>query len=163
MADLSSDIRTLVITHVEQIRSGIIQNMSAMGRTTSGASVNSLLTVPDKTEIGATLMGAPQWLVMQHGRKPGKVPSNFREIIKQWAMQKGISIQPRKGQSQESAINSFSYLVARNIMQKGTKLFRDKGYNDIFDSLVEQETDKMAKEAEGLLSVRIDKINDKQW
>ena len=163
MADLSSDIRTLVITHVEQIRSGIIQNMSAMGRTTSGASVNSLLTVPDKAEIGATLMGAPQWIVMQHGRSPGKVPSNFREIIKQWAMQKGISIQPRKGQSQESAINSFSYLVARNIMQKGTKLFRDKGYNDIFDSLVEQETDKMAKEADGLLSIHIDKINDKQW
>ena len=143
MADLSSDIRTLVITHVEQIRSGIIQNMSAMGRTTSGASVNSLLTVPDKTEIGATLMGAPQWLVMQHGRKPGKVPSNFREIIKQWAMQKGISIQPRKGQSQESAINSFSYLVARNIMQKGKKLFRYKGYNDIFDSRVEEEADNM--------------------
>lgn len=162
MADFSSDIRALVVTSVERIRAGIVQNMSAQGRTTSGASVQSLLTVPDKSAIGATLMGAPQWAVMQHGRKPGKVPSNFREIIKEWAKRKGISIQARQGQSQESALNSFSYLVARSIMRNGTKLYRDKGYNDIFDTLIEQEAEKLAQDAQGLLSVEIDKINDKK-
>lgn len=162
MADFSSDIRTLVISHVERIRTGIVQNMASQGRTTSGASVQSLLTVPDGKAIGATLMGAPQWAVMQHGRKPGKVPGNFREIIKEWAKKKGISIQPKQGQSQESALNSFSYLVARSIMKNGTKLYRDKGYNDIFDTLIDQEAEKLAEAAQGLLSVEIDRINDKK-
>lgn len=153
----------MVVFHVEQIRSGIVQNMSSMGRTTSGASVNSLLAVPDKNGVGASLMGAPQWAVMQHGRKPGGVPSNFREIIKEWAKRKGISITVRNGQTQEAAMDRFSYIVARSIMKKGTKLYRDKDYNDIFDTLVDQEAEKMAKEAQDLLSIQVDKINDKKW
>lgn len=159
MTDLASEIRKIVVQHVEIIKAGMVQNMSAMGRTTSGASVASLLVVPDKVEIGATIMGAPQWAVMQHGRGPGKVPSNFREIIKAWIQKKGISFSMSNGSSSE---DSLAFLIARSIMKKGTRLYRDKGYNDIFDSLIEQEAKKLADEASGVISVHIDRILDKR-
>lgn len=163
MADLSSDIRDIVIRHINKIKDGMIQNMSAMGRTTSGASVASLLVFPDQMGVGASILGAPQWAVMQHGRGPGKVPSNFREIIKEWIQRKGISFSASNpGQSADQQLNSFAYIIARSIMKNGTRLYRDKGYNDIFDTLVEEEADKLSKEAMGLLSVKIDKILDKR-
>ena len=74
--------------------------------------------------------------------------------------QKGISIQQRKGQSQKQAIESFSYLVTRNIMQKGTKLYRDKGYNDIYDTLLEEEIKNLKNETASVLEIEVDKIND---
>lgn len=74
--------------------------------------------------------------------------------------QKGISIQSRGGQSQNQAIESFSYLVTRNIMQKGTKLYRDKGYNDIYDTLLEEEIKNLTNETASVLELEVDKIND---
>lgn len=159
MNSLTNEVEKLLTLHLGNIKVGIAQRMAALGRMSSGRSVASLqIEVKDSKGI---LSGDKQWETMQRGRRPGNVPSNFREIIKNWVRQKGISIQPRGGQSQKQAIESFSYLVTRNIMQKGTKLYRDKGYNDIYDTLLEEEIKKLTNETTSVLELEVDKINDK--
>ena len=159
MGDITNEVNKLLTLHLGNIKVGIAQRMAALGRMSSGRSVASLeVEVKDSEGV---LSGEKQWETMQRGRGPGKVPSNFREIIKNWVRTKGINIQPRKGQSQKQAIESFSYLVTRNIMQKGTKLYRDKGYNDIYDTLLEEELEKLSSDTSAVLEIDIDKLNDK--
>ena len=158
MKDIVNEVDRLLTLHLGNIKVGIAQKMTAMGRTASGRSIASLSV--DVKKSRGRLSGGKQWETMQRGRAPGKVPSNFRQVIKNWAIAKGISIQPRKGQSQKQALESFSYLVTRNIMQKGTKLYRDKGYNDIYDSLLEEEVKKLSQETSAVLEIEIDKLND---
>lgn len=158
MSDISNEVNKLLTFHLGNIKVGIAQRMAALGRMSSGRSVASLqIEVKDSK---GNLSGDKQWETMQRGRHPGKVPSNFREIIKNWVRAKGINIQPRIGQSQKQVIESFSYLVTRNIMQKGTKLYRDKGYNDIYDTLLEEEIKKLTNETASVLELEVDKIND---
>lgn len=158
MSDIITEVDRLLTLHLGNIKVGIAQRMAASRRMASGRSVASL--VVDVNDSEGVLSGGKQWETMQRGRGPGKVPSNFREIIKNWVRAKGINVQPRNGQSQRQAIESFSYLVTRNIMQKGTKLYRDKGYNDIYDSLLEEEIKKLSAETSAVMEIEIDKIND---
>lgn len=44
--------------------------------------------------------------------------------------------------------------------KKGTKLYRDKGYNDIYDSLLEEEIKELSAETSAVMEIEIDKIND---
>lgn len=159
MNSLTNEVDRLLTLHLGNIKVGIAQRMAALGRISSGRSVASLqIEVKDSK---GNLSGDKQWETMQRGRRPGKVPSNFREIIKNWVRAKGINIQPRIGQSQKQAIESFSYLVTRNIMQKGTKLYRDKGYNDIYDTLLDEEIKKLTNETTSVLELGIDKLNNR--
>lgn len=159
MNSLTNEVDRLLTLHLGNIKVRIAQRMAALGRISSGRSVASLqIEVKDSK---GNLSGDKQWETMQRGRRPGKVPSNFREIIKNWVRAKGINIQPRIGQSQKQAIESFSYLVTRNIMQKGTKLYRDKGYNDIYDTLLDEEIKKLTNETTSVLELGIDKLNNR--
>lgn len=159
MNSLTNEVEKLLTLHLGNIKVGIAQKMAALDRMSSGRSVASLqIEVKDSKGF---LSGDKQWETMQRGRRPGNVPSNFREIIKNWVRAKGINIQPRKEQSPKQAIESFSYLVTRNIMQNGTKLYRDKGYNDIYDTLLEEEIKKLTNETESVLELEINKLNDR--
>ena len=157
-------IKDIVVKHLQVVRDGIEANMKQMGRTTSGRSVASL-RIEDEGADGLAhvlLTGDKQWEVMERGRGPGKVPHNFSDIIKEWILKKGISYRqfaPKNG-NPERGLTSLSYMIAHSIMKKGTKLHRDKGYNDIFDTLLNEETDKLALEATGIVETEIDKIND---
>ena len=157
-------IKDIVVKHLQVVRDGIEANMKQMGHTTSGRSVASLKIEDEGTEglAHVFLTGDKQWEVMERGRGPGKVPHNFSAIIKEWILKKGISYRqfaPKNG-NPERGLTSLSYMIAHSIMKKGTKLHRDKGYNDIFDTLLNEETDKLALEATGIVETEIDKIND---
>ena len=157
-------IKDIVVKHLQVVRDGIEANMKQMGRTTSGRSVASLKIEDEGTDglAHVFLTGDKQWEVMERGRGPGKVPHNFSAIIKEWILKKGISYRqfaPKNG-NPERGLTSLSYMIAHSIMKKGTKLHRDKGYNDIFDTLLDEETEKLALEATGIVETEIDKIND---
>ena len=158
-------IRNIVIRHLEVVRKGIEANMSKMGRTASGRSVGSLLIEDEGDSEGAhvLLTGGKQWEVMERGRGPGRVPYNFTQVIREWILKKGISyrhLAPRGG-NPERGLQSLSFLIARSIMKKGTKLYRDHGYNDIFDTLINEETEKLATESFGIVETEFETINDK--
>ena len=159
MSEINDKVQKLLTLHLGNIKVGIAQRMASSGRSASGNSVASLdVEVSDGEGV---LSGGKQWETMQRGRGPGKVPSNFREVIKNWVMAKGISIQPKGKQTQEQAIESFSFLVTRNIMQKGTKLYRDKGYNDIYDTLLREEIEKLSDGISSVFELEVNSINDK--
>lgn len=156
-------IQNILVRHLQEVQKGIVANMSRMHRTTSGRSVASLFIEQTSIEglASASLSGDKQWQVMERGRGSGKVPHNFADIIKDWVLRKGISYQqlaPKSG-SPEKGLTQLSYAIAHSIMTKGTKLHRESGYNDIFDTLIAQETEKLATESVGIIETEVDKIN----
>lgn len=158
MSEIENKVNRLLTLHLGNIKVGIAQRMTSLGRSASGSSVASLEVEVNNNE--GVLSGGKQWETMQRGRGPGKVPSNFREVIKNWVRAKGINVQARGKQTQQQAIESFSYLVTRNIMEKGTKLYRDKGYNDIYDTLLKEELEKLSSETSAVFELEINNIND---
>lgn len=137
--------------HLENVRKKVVQAMADYDRNASGRSVASLM-VSVSGNVG-TLFGSKSYLAMERGRAGGKVPKGFVEIIKQWIIDKGISFAPipakrknTKYTPHERGLNSFAGAVAHKIMTDGTKLFRDKKYNDIFTTAVNEELELMSKE-----------------
>lgn len=137
--------------HLENVRQKVALAMADYGRNASGRSVNSL-TVSVSGNVG-TLYGSKSFLAMERGRAGGKVPKGFVGIIRQWIIDKGISVAPipakrrnTKYTPHERGLNSFAGAIAHKIMTDGTKLFRDKQFNDIFTTAVNEELELMSKE-----------------
>lgn len=145
--------------HLEVIKNRIIQKMEASGRNATGKSVSSLkVEVKDGHGI---IWGSKSFLAMERGRGPGPIPKGFTEIIMRWAKAKGISISSNRTQnkSQDSMLRSFAGAVAFTIMKKGTRLYRNKAYNDIYTSVLSEELEKMADSMSVNLLEEITKIN----
>ena len=96
---------------------------------------------------------------MERGRGPGKVPYNFTQIIREWILNKGISFSGVPGKTQERKLTNLSWMIANSIMKKGTTLHRNSGYNDIFDTLIAKEMEKLADEAAGIIDTEFTKID----
>lgn len=157
-----SDITEIIKVHLTNIKDKIAENMAKHGRNASGKSVSSLTV--EATDESGTIFGSPSFLAMQKGRGPGAVPANFRDIIKRWAIAKGISTSARAGTSQtsEQALNSFAGAVAFNIMKKGTRIYREKRFDDIISSAVDSELEAMGAEIALVAAKRIDDIDEEK-
>lgn len=85
------DIKKELMAELEKVKLEIQANMQAGGVNASGRTSKSLKVVP--YESGVRLIsdgtGAP-FSTIEAGRKPGKVPYNFVDIIFQWSKNKGI-------------------------------------------------------------------------
>lgn len=158
MKQIEEQIKWALATHLLNVKDRVTARMNELKRTASGRSASSL-SVTLVTNFNAYLEGDAQWNVMQKGRGAGKGPYNFREIIKDWIQAKGISVIPRGNESQESALNTAAYLITRNIMKKGTALHRSNGYNDIYDSAIEDELAALDREIGGYFEADIDNTN----
>lgn len=100
----------------------------------SGASSRSLKQFSTDSEF--TLFGAEHFKWMEVGRRAGKTPRNFRDIIIQWMKDKGIT--PRV--NTEQGYRSAAFFIARKIRQQGTFLYRTRSFRDIFSSVINQES-----------------------
>ena len=148
---MATTITETLQKHLTNVKTKVEQRMGDYGRNASGRSVGSL-TVSVNGAVG-TLYGSSSFLVMEKGRAGGKVPMNFVGIIKQWIIDKGLSVTPipstrknAKYTPYERGLNSFAGAVAYSIMKHGTKLHRDNGYNDIFTTAVNEELKAMNDE-----------------
>lgn len=156
-------IKDIVQRHLEAVKTGIAQQMAQQGRNASGKSVASLEVKTD--DNGGYLEGSGSFLAMEHGRGPGSVPKDFVSIIRDWIVAKGISYQsliPKKNGTPEQGLRRLSGAIAYSIMKKGTKLYRNKGYNDIYDSVLNEELEKLADEALGVFAVEVDAIHQEE-
>ena len=61
--------------------------------------------------------------------------------------------------TQETALNSFAGAVAFSIMKNGTKLHRDKGFDDIYSSAISEELELMAEDLAIKVIENINEIN----
>lgn len=153
-------IDELLKSHLENVKTKIAERMASSGRNASGKSVASLrVEVNDSHGI---LWGSKSFLAMERGRGPGAIPMGFVEIITAWAKAKGISAYSKAGvrQDKDTAMRSFAGAVAFNIMKKGTRLFRNKQYNDIYTSALNEELDKMKDAMVINLLDQVSTIND---
>ena len=157
-----AEITDILTQHLNTIKTRVAERMVAEKRNASGRTVSSL-SVEVNGDHG-TLWGSKVFLVMEKGRGPGAVPKGFQEIIYEWAKSKGISAKAKaiagQPQSPEGALRSFAGAVAYNIMKKGTRLYRNKQYYDIFSTVLNEELEKMSEELAINLLDKVSGINE---
>ena len=119
------------------------------GQKASGKTAASLAY--EVTDSGGKITGRGYFGTLETGRKAGAVPKGFVEIIKKWAVDKGIQVEPyeyksdreHKYTAQEAGLNCFAGAVANKIRKKGTVLFRDGGRKDVYTPALDALTEKI--------------------
>lgn len=162
---MEHNVTEILTRHLSNVKAKIAQQMQANNRNASGCTVDSL-TIDINGNVG-TLYGAAQFLSIEKGRNPGKAPYGFVGIIKQWILDKGIAVKSIPSKSKnvkytpyERGLNSMAGAIAYNIMKKGTRLYRDKCYNDIYTSAINEELALMADDMMLEVSQSILQINN---
>ncbi|KKB55321.1 hypothetical protein [Parabacteroides gordonii] len=136
------EVQNIIFEELEDLRKRIISNIDSTGRRASGRTSGSMHT--DVSENRGILFGRMAFETLETGRKPGKVPAGFYQIIKQWVIDKGISF------DSQSERNSFAYLVSRKIAREGTQLYRMGSDADVYTTEV-PETIERIKDRVGFL------------
>lgn len=158
-----SNVSDIIANCLERVKSRIQTRIAEEGRTASGKTSASLTA--EVSGMRGTLYGSQSMLVIERGRKPGKVPYGFRDIIKEWIKAKGISVKPIPSKRssnispEERGLNSLAGAIAYNIMKKGTKLHREHGFNDIYTTVLNEEIELLGKELIILSKDSVAKIN----
>lgn len=166
MADVRLfDSSKIIKEHLESLKSFIQFQMEAYGRNASMKHVNSLQV--DASATYGVLSGLESWNFMETGRDGGKVPRNFRSIIYQWSIDKGIQIEgipyksnrEHKYTPEERGRMRFAYFVSKKIMESGTTLFRSGIREDIYSSAINREVSAILQESTFKVGDIISNIN----
>lgn len=134
--------REILNEELTALRERIASNIMSAGMNASGRTIASMRVEVNENE--GTLFGRRAFEVLESGRRPGRVPKGFYQIIYQWAIDKRIRVRNLK---------SFAYLTARKIAREGTLLYREGGRNDIY-------TPEIRKCIENVRSRGISMINE---
>lgn len=132
----------IVGEELERARQIIINHIRATGQNASGRTVASL-HVEHKAD-GGVLWGRKPFGTLETGRRPGRVPYRFADIIRQWMIDKGVHAtplpyktnKPHKYTPQERADMSMAHAIARSIAKRGTRLYRTGGRNDVYSNVI---------------------------
>lgn len=126
-----SSIPDILREELDQLRSDIIFRHEQAGQVASGKTREALeVQLPDQTT--GQLIGFAYSGVLERGRKPGRVPRDFIDILKRWAAAKNISF------SNEKQFNIWANAVKWKIIREGTKLYRSGRNEDIFSTPYEE-------------------------
>lgn len=87
-----ADVQKIVGDELESLRSRIIANHVAAKQVASGRTKSSIKV--ELTENGGILWGRFPFGTLETGRRAGRTPHNFISIIRQWIIDKGISVPP---------------------------------------------------------------------
>lgn len=87
-------IREILQEELEWLKGKIVEQLRATGTTVTGQTANSIEVYIEgnEKEIEAYLLGRPAFSTVEKGRSAGGVPSNMVDIIRQWIIDKGISV-----------------------------------------------------------------------
>lgn len=123
----------IVATELERMKYRIIANMYSAKAVATGNTIRSLKVIP-RTD-GASLISDQQmpFGVLETGRRGGKVPRGFADIIYAWMQVKGVHAQGAD-EPQEQADRSMAFAIARKIAKSGTRLYRLGGRSGIYSN-----------------------------
>lgn len=138
----------IVRSELDELRLRIIERHINAGQKASGRTIASLHV--EMQEDGGILWGRKAFGVLETGRKGGKVPKDFYQIIQQWVKDKGIQVKNPK---------SFSYLVARKIAREGTSLHRSGKVEDIYSTETEKTIESIMNKVFGIFRKDVEHIN----
>lgn len=111
--------KDIIEEELTTLRDDIIRASEQEGQKASGDTYNEI-QIENLTEFSGQLIGPGYIGVLATGRKPGKVPYDFEEIIGEWASTKGIEY------STQEEFEKFVSAVAWKIRREGTKLYREE-------------------------------------
>lgn len=169
MKDQRDEIKGILVEELDNLRQRIIENHIRAGQKASGRTIASLRVEVNDDE--GTLFGRQAFGVLETGRKPGKVPKGFNEIIKQWIIDKGISIKniPYKRKAtekwspkytpKEKGLNTLAGAIAYKIKEEGTSLFNGGGRADIYSPEIERTIQDIMNRAFAIFEDDVTHIN----
>lgn len=158
-------VREELTKFMERVRA----NHRAAGQVASGRTSDSMHVEVEGNE--GTVFGRFAFGTLETGRKSGKVPGNFRSIIRQWMKDKGIKATPipykrqpsdrwkPKYTPQERGDMSLAGAIAHKIEVSGTKLYREGGRDDIYSNEIPVTTDVIMKRVLSRFTVEVESIN----
>ena len=159
----------IIREEAERAKQLIIQHIIANGQNASGRTVKSL-EVEQPSEEEVILWGHKPFGVMETGRKSGKIPYRFRDIILQWMQDKGVHGQPlpyktnrpHKYTPEQRGDMSMAGAIARSIATKGSKLHRDGGRADVYSNVIPDTMERIRTRLTSLIQTSFSsiKLND---
>ncbi len=162
--NLSENIKKSIVISLVWLKSKIIENHIAANQEASGRTIRSLLI--EETKNGARLTGRNYFSTLETGRKEGKIPLDFNEIIQQWILDKGIPFNPIPYKRQASArwqpkytaaqrgLMSFAGAIAHKIAKEGTSLYRQGERKDIFTEPTQEAIKQIKDKLTGILKLK---------
>lgn len=142
------DAAKVINDELLQLRQRIIDNHLRAGQKASGRTIQSLRV--EASEDEGTLYGRKAFGTLETGRRGGRVPAGFYQIILQWVRDKGIQVEKPK---------TFAYFVARKIAREGTSLYRQGGRADIYSNEIPKTTESIEKRIMALFAAEVESIN----
>lgn len=166
---MKDEALSIVKVELDSLRERIIANLMRAGQNASGRTIASLRV--DIRADGGTLFGRSPFGTTETGRKGGKVPANFQDIIKQWIIDKGIAVTSMpyiraatknwtpKYTPEQRGLNSMSWCIARKIAREGTALHRAGGREDIYTKEVDLAVKNISDRVFGIFKEDVTRIN----
>lgn len=142
--------RYVIADELQRLAQRISDNIERNGQRASGKTQASLEVVDDGDAVA--LLGRKAFGVMETGRRGGRVPRNFADILLQWSIDKGIPFDSDRERK------SFAYLLAKKIQKEGTQLFRDKGRTDVYSNEIPKTINNIARKLADEVVLRIESI-----
>ena len=161
-----ADVQKILGDELEALRSRIIANHVAAKQVASGRTKDSIKV--ELTENGGILWGRFPFGTLETGRRAGRTPHG---IIRQWIIDKGISVPPiqyirkpserwkPKYTPQERGLMSMAGAIAHKIKTEGTKLYREGGRNDIYSPEIEKTVNSITRRIGLLFEQEVEHIN----
>lgn len=87
-------------------------------------------------------------LYAEGGRKGGKIPHNFIQILTQWIKDKGLSVSPKDDRR-------FAYFTAMKIKTYGSRRYRDNDIDDVLGKVLDRERPKLNEILENRMVVYV--------
>lgn len=143
----------------------IAANLDATGTTASGRTRDSLEV--RMTTYGGQILGRPYFQGVEKGRPAGPVPHGFHGIIKQWIVDKGLTVpqvpykteRPHRYSVQERSLNIFAGQISHTIKEHGTRLYRNGGREDIYTQVLNERLGELMQEVSNIVTTDIRNFN----
>lgn len=166
---VKDNVLSVVKDELDALRERIIANHESAGQVASGRTRDSIRV--ECTEDGGILWGRQAFGVLETGRKPGKVPKGFQQIIRQWIIDKGIAVSPipykrspserwhPKCTPEERGLMTLSGAIAYKITTEGTEMYRTGQKKDIYSTDVEKTIREIERKILGIFDTEVEHIN----
>lgn len=159
-SEMASALTSTAYNRIVQLRDEIREAIASKGLRASGRTQDSLRVYVDGNKV--VLEGRAFFPALQYGSSAwtGKTGiscsyQEFKRIIYQWATDKGLNL----GQAREfdKAVGS----IAWSIMNNGTKLHRQGGRLDVYDTLINEALLDIGEQIQLVQAKAIDVVIDK--
>lgn len=159
--ELANALTGSVYNRMLQLRDEISESIERNGLRASGRTQDSLRVHVDGDVV--TLEGRAFFPALQYGSSEwtGKTGirctyEEFREIIRQWASDKGLNFGQAK--EHEKTIEA----ITHSIIRRGTKVYRTKQHLDVYDTVIENAVKDIGEQLQLVQAKAIDVVID-QW